>query len=752
MTLAAALVGSATLVGALTGASDPRPRLVELGRSGESRAALALAEESLAADPLAAKAIGLDFLRARLLEQLGRAREANEAYAQALASASPLAPWARLRLAAAQERSGHPEVAAGLAATLLAKSPPDSLVRPALELLLRTLDRGGDCRLLGGLPRERFSGDERRLRDLLDLKCRAQQGQSGVEAALSSFLAQRLDDSCAWDAISALGSTLAPKIDRELAQRIGLVAFSHRDFELALKMLGAPLTREAPRPFDLHHQELAYAAARSAFWLGRYREAAERFEALGRASFASAARADALFQKARSLELAEESEAARATYVRAYQEDPTGGKAGAALLGALRIELLAGDEESARRRLSALAGIPAFATETARAALFVAVSDLERGRAERAPALLALAERTSEAAPEEISYWRGRQAEIKGRLDEAVNRYLETGARRPFHPLALAARRRLATPLFADTLAARRGALAELASPRSLRQAETLTTEPEQRSAYRGRGVELLRAGSATSSWVAAEPIPVAEWTLWRSPLTRADELLLALGLPEEGPTAVARHFPSSRPRAGLTGAQLLARGPFARRAIQMAEASFAHLPNQIPFDWVDRNWLALLYPLPWAEAVRGQARVRGVDPALLAAVLREESKFDPEAVSSASARGLAQLVLPTARRLSAAAGLPPVGARDLHDPLIAIPLGATYLAELATRFQGDDLSVAAAYNAGEDQVVLWRRYCLSAEPEELLAKIGFGETRAYVTRVLESRAAYQAIWAADLR
>ena len=52
-----------------------------------------------------------------------------------------------------------------------------------------------------------------------------------------------------------------------------------------------------------------------------------------------------------------------------------------------------------------------------------------------------------------------------------------------------------------------------------------------------------------------------------------------------------------------------------------------------------------------------------------------------------------------------------------------------------------------AAYNAGEDQAALWRRYCLTAEPEEFLAKIGFRETRAYVVRVLESQAAYRALY-----
>ena len=175
MIFVSSLAGAAALVGVFAGASDPRPRLVELGRAGDSKTALAVAEQALTVDAASSRAVGIDFLRARLLESLGRTREANEAYAQALATSSPLAPWARLRLATAQERSGHPEVAAGLAATLLAHSPPEPLVRPALDLLLRTLDQGGDCRLLRGIARDRFDGAERRLRDLLELKCRLQE-------------------------------------------------------------------------------------------------------------------------------------------------------------------------------------------------------------------------------------------------------------------------------------------------------------------------------------------------------------------------------------------------------------------------------------------------------------------------------------------------------------------------------------------------------------------------------------------------
>jgi soluble lytic murein transglycosylase len=154
-----------------------------------------------------------------------------------------------------------------------------------------------------------------------------------------------------------------------------------------------------------------------------------------------------------------------------------------------------------------------------------------------------------------------------------------------------------------------------------------------------------------------------------------------------------------------------------------------------------------LLYPLPHRSALLAQASLHRIDPWLLAAILREESRFRPDAISPAGARGLAQLVLPTARRLAAALALQTPDTNDLHRPDVAIPLAASYLAELAARFDGFEPAILAAYNAGEAQTDLWRSYCATREPEELLAKIGFRETRSYVVRVLESRAHYAALY-----
>jgi soluble lytic murein transglycosylase len=128
---------------------------------------------------------------------------------------------------------------------------------------------------------------------------------------------------------------------------------------------------------------------------------------------------------------------------------------------------------------------------------------------------------------------------------------------------------------------------------------------------------------------------------------------------------------------------------------------------------------------------------------------MREESRFDADAVSEAAAHGLTQFVLPTARRLAPEIGLANPSPADLHRPEVAIALGAAYVAELSRRFDGADHVILAAYNAGEPQAALWSSYCFSREPVEYLSKVGFRQTRAYVRKVLTSLARYEALYPA---
>ena len=153
------------------------------------------------------------------------------------------------------------------------------------------------------------------------------------------------------------------------------------------------------------------------------------------------------------------------------------------------------------------------------------------------------------------------------------------------------------------------------------------------------------------------------------------------------------------------------------------------------------------LYPVPFPEAIARASKRRGVEQALLLALLREESRFDPDALSAASARGMAQFVFPTAETLAAKIGIGRISPEDLADPVLSIELGAAYVAELLARFGGSIPEAVAAYNAGERQAALWRTHCYSRDPAEFITKVSFNETRAYVERVLGARERYRDLY-----
>lgn len=731
--------------------ADPRPPIVALELEGRFAPALAAVEASLASDAERARRLGFEYLRADLLSRLGREDEAIEGFTRAMAFA-PLEPWARYRLALAQESRGHPEVAAGLAATLVAAPRPTPLLRPGLALLRRALAAGGDCRLLTGLPRERLPARDRRLLDLTRAECLRRAGRT-EEARASALALLRSDsaDAYARDAAELLAGLPEEPRDPESARLLGLAAHAHREFEVAAGWLERALGGRSAD--DGRAWELAFALARSEFWLGRYRPAAQRFVDLAGRAAPAGRRASALYQAGRARELAGESAAATTLFAAAALAEPRGEWAAAALLSALRLEALGGDEPAARALLARLGERREWRSALARGALFLAAGDLVRGRPERVDGYLDAAERSRAAAPEETAYWRGRLAELVGAPSAAVDRYLEALERDPLQPFAIAAARRLARPELAAATRARGLAASANDRPDELRIARLLLGPANG-------GVDLLErrwraavaSQPAAAFWLEWQPTPIADWPLWSAPADRPEDLLLGLGRFDEAPGAVARHFPPSRPALAFTGAWRLAQSGAVARSLAVAEALFERRPPTVPFDAVSPALARLLYPFAWGAEIRAEAEGRRIDPFLLAALIREESRFDPVALSPAAARGLSQFVVPTARRVAAAAGLAPPSARDLDRPQVAIALGAAYLAELAARFERRTEVMAAAYNAGEDQAALWLRYCFTQEPEEYLAKVGFRETRAYVQRVLGSREHYAALYGAAPR
>jgi soluble lytic murein transglycosylase len=152
---------------------------------------------------------------------------------------------------------------------------------------------------------------------------------------------------------------------------------------------------------------------------------------------------------------------------------------------------------------------------------------------------------------------------------------------------------------------------------------------------------------------------------------------------------------------------------------------------------WWERLW----YPLRYEQIVRGHARNYDVDPALLAAVIYQESKFNANARSSSGAIGLMQLLPDTAKGIAIHTGGTAFRVDDLYDPEINIRYGAWYLRHLLQKY-GDERTALAAYNAGQDNVDRWRRAGVG---------IQFSETRAYVSRVEDLRKIYRDAYAKEL-
>ena len=157
------------------------------------------------------------------------------------------------------------------------------------------------------------------------------------------------------------------------------------------------------------------------------------------------------------------------------------------------------------------------------------------------------------------------------------------------------------------------------------------------------------------------------------------------------------------------------------------------------------RFW-ELYYPLGYGETVREAAQRVGLDPYFVAAVIREESSYDPRARSGVGAVGLMQLMPDTARVVAQELGLPSDEPGGLWDPAFNVTLGARYLATLRGRFQ-EPLLAVAGYNAGPHRVQRWLADRATADLEEFVDQIPFDETRGFVKRVFTSWQHYRRLY-----
>lgn len=176
--------------------------------------------------------------------------------------------------------------------------------------------------------------------------------------------------------------------------------------------------------------------------------------------------------------------------------------------------------------------------------------------------------------------------------------------------------------------------------------------------------------------------------------------------------------------------------GAFSRSA----KAAVRVLQRNAERSWLESRLWRYAYPLAYWDLLRAEAAESHLDPCLALALMRQESFFDPRAVSPAQAFGLMQLLVRTAREVASDSSSAPgsrVSPELLLEPGTNLRLGVIYLSKLLKLTRGNIPRALAAYNAGEDALAKWEARYPESEDDEFVERISYSETRSYVKHVL---------------
>lgn len=153
-----------------------------------------------------------------------------------------------------------------------------------------------------------------------------------------------------------------------------------------------------------------------------------------------------------------------------------------------------------------------------------------------------------------------------------------------------------------------------------------------------------------------------------------------------------------------------------------------------------------ILFPEPWWDTIKAESAKNNLDPYLVASLIRQESEFNPSAVSNKSAYGLMQLLPSVGKVLAREEGISHLETFQLLDPETNIRLGTRYLRKTLDKFGGVTEYALAAYDAGDSRVVDWQSAGPYSGLDEFVESIPFTETREYVEAILRNEETYRAI------
>jgi len=238
------------------------------------------------------------------------------------------------------------------------------------------------------------------------------------------------------------------------------------------------------------------------------------------------------------------------------------------------------------------------------------------------------------------------------------------------------------------------------------------------------------------------DPVEPGWMTEGLARLDLLDEAGLARGAQDEIERLEERAESDRRVRIRLARA-LIERG----RTIDGINLGWAILADDGTWD---KQLLRVTYPFPYEELVRREAAEWGVDVFVMAAIIRQESAFEPDIVSRAGAVGLMQVMPPTGAQLARAHGPQGFTPESLTKPEVNLHLGAAYFVEMNRRYENDLPLVLSAYNAGPTRATRWRRYPEVSDALRFTERIPFDETRGYVKAVRRNMGLYRVLYGQD--
>ena len=247
-----------------------------------------------------------------------------------------------------------------------------------------------------------------------------------------------------------------------------------------------------------------------------------------------------------------------------------------------------------------------------------------------------------------------------------------------------------------------------------------------------------IRAEHAAQAAVPARPALANESTI---------RLLLSIGLYDDAIAELryAQRASGTSPAVEATIAWAYHRKGELRRAITLMRRAYPQFLS-VSGNELSPEILQVIFPLTYWPSIQRQAKARGLDPYLVAALIAQESTFDAKIRSSANAWGLMQILPSTGRRLARQVGIRPFRTTTLTDPEANLKMGTHYLSQLIEQFGGTYYALAS-YNAGENRVAVWKEERPGLDEDEFIDDIPFPETQNYVKRILGTAEDYRLLY-----